>query len=94
MHKKIVLSKILRKILPYRNLAKWFLLLVEESDDQNVIDNLYTTIIFQIKSIKWKKEKEILTTALQELREKEYKNQEQVNREADEIFDDLLKNME
>ncbi len=92
--RKKLLLLILEKLTPYRELAEGFLLLVQESEDQEFISQLYSLLISQIKAIKSCETKEALKTAIQKLKEKEKALQKKENEEADKLFNDLLDTIE
>ena len=50
--KKSVLQETLSVLVPYRDPAEWFLLLLKDSKDENLIDALYETITMEMWKIK------------------------------------------
>lgn len=50
--KKSVLQETLSVLVPYRDPTEWFLLLLKDSKDENLIDALYETITMEMRKIK------------------------------------------
>ena len=69
--KKQILKKILTALVPYRELAEWFLMLVDENGDEKLLNVLYTTIYNEIKNINNEKDIKNIKTALKKIKEKE-----------------------
>lgn len=71
--KKEILKKILEKLTPYREMAWDFLLILEESDeeDKDFIDTLYNQILQNIKQIKSKDQLQKIWNELKSIKNKE-----------------------
>lgn len=94
MWKKNLLITICKSLLPYWSLAEWFLFLVQESEDEEFISQLYKLFLSQIKTIKSEQAKETLKTTIQKLKEKEEILHRKEEEEAEKLFDDLLDTIE
>ena len=92
--RKQLLVIILEKLIPYRKLAEGFFLLVQNSDDEDFINELYILIKTEIKQNKSQIIKIKLQEHLQSLRERKEKSIAKDQAEAEKIFDDLLANMD
>ncbi len=87
--KKELLKIILTKLVPYRNLSSWFLILLENDADWNLSDSLYPIICKEIKNIKDKEAIEKINVQLKKIKEAELDSEQ-----FDEwFFDDLLQNV-
>ena len=92
--RKQLLVIILEKLIPYRKLAEGFSLLVQNSDDEGFINELYILIKTEIKQNKSQIIKIKLQEHLQSLRERKEKSIAKDQAEAEKIFDDLLANID
>lgn len=92
--RKQLLVIILEKLIPYRKLAEGFFLLVQNSDDEDFINELYILIKTEIKQNKSQIIKIKLQEHLQSLRERKEKSIAKDQAEAEKIFDDLLANID
>ena len=92
--RKQLLVIILEKLIPYRKLAEGFFLLVQNSDDEDFINELYILIKTEIKQNKSQIIKIKLQEHLQSLRERKEKSLAKDQAEAEKIFDDLLANID
>ena len=90
MRKKELLIQILECLLPYRDLAEGFLFLVRESENKEFLDELYTLLLSQMRTIKSQQTKEALQTTIQKLKAKEELQHQKDDEEAEKLFDDLL----
>ena len=87
--KKQLLEKILKALKPYRELAEWFLILIDETEDKELIDSLYEMINNQIKGIKDENKRKNINKTLKKLREKESNE----NSKNSEYLENLIKNI-
>lgn len=87
--KKETLKKILEALIPYRDLAEWFLLLTEKTKDEELINALYELICNQIKSIKDENKRKSINKALKQIKEKE----EEENEGNNEYLENLINNI-
>ena len=71
--KKEILKKILERLTPYREMAWDFLLILEESneEDKDFIDTLYNQILQNIKQIKSKDQLQKIWNELKSIKDKE-----------------------
>lgn len=92
--KRELLLLILEKLILYRKLAEGFFLLVQNSDDEDFINEIYTLIKTEIKQNKSQIIKIKLQEHLQSLREREERSIAKDQAEAEKIFDDLLANID
>ncbi len=93
MSKKQILIDVLTRLIPYRELAEWFLVLVKETQDEDFIQSLFFLIKKQISTIKDKQEKQSIVSQIKKI--KKVKSQEKDvtqkdKEEADKILDDLV----
>jgi Na+-translocating ferredoxin:NAD+ oxidoreductase RnfG subunit len=83
--KKTTLITILQSLVGYRELAEGFLVLVKQSENEQFLDELYTFIKQQIKTVQNEQQKKLINAQL-----KKIAKQEQVeHEEAESILDDL-----
>ena len=71
--RKNLLKTVLEKLIPYRNMAKDFLLILEEceEDEQEFIDKLSNEIIQGIKKIKSREKIDKISREIKKLKRKE-----------------------
>lgn len=72
--KKLALQKILEALVPYWDIAEWFLLLLQEGNDELMLA-LYDTIWKEIRNIKNKDQRQKINKALQEIKLEEGKQE-------------------
>jgi len=93
IQKKQTLQKILTALISYWEPAEWFLILLNETQNDELIEKLYHEILKNIKEIKSKWQQEQIKTALEKLKE----NSEQVikadENEANKMLDDFINNI-
>ena len=89
LQKKKLLQKILKALVPYWDLAKWFQLLINETEDDELIDSLYEMISNQIKSIKDEDKRKNINKALKQIKEKE----EEESKGNNEYLENLINNI-
>lgn len=94
MRKKELLIQILDRLIPYRNLAEGFLLLVKESEDSEFINEIYQLLLVNMKKISSQQIKGKIQKNIEELKAKESKLQAEEYAEIEHIFDDLLDNLD
>ena len=87
--KKQALQKILEALIPYRDMAEWFLLLLENNKDENIINTLYNTIINEIKNINNENDRKNIKKSLEKIKEQEEKEKKEEN----EYLKDLINNI-
>ena len=92
-NKKKALIKILKQLKPYRELAEGFMILVKESKDDNLADELLNIIYDQVKKIQQNEKKEQIYNQLKMLK-KHNKASELDKKEADALLDALLAMLE
>ena len=68
--KKETLKKILEALIPYRDMAEWFLLLLKEEWNEKLKEDLYQEILKEIRNINSKSQQENIKNALEKLKEK------------------------
>jgi len=91
--KKKILKKILTALVPYWELAEWFLLLLEEEWNEGIEEKLYQRILKEIRNINSKTQQENIKTALQKLKEKSETVTKTEEKEAEEMLDDFMNNL-
>lgn len=94
MSKKELLLQILERLIPYRDLAEGFLLLVKESEDSEFIDEIYQLLLVNMKKISSQQVKETIQKKIEELKTKEAKLQVKECAEIEQMFDNLLDNLD
>ena len=87
--KKETLKKILEALVPYRELAQWFLLLLKEDWNDEIKENLYQIIINEIRQIKDENKIKKIKKSLKIIKEKELK--EKIV--EDKYLNDLINNI-
>ncbi len=87
--KKQALQKTLETLIPYRDMAEWFLLTLQETEREELSDALYDTISMEIKSIKDEKKRKIVKNALEKIKQHEKIE----NRETEQYLEDLIDNI-
>ena len=88
--KKQALQKILEALIPYREMAEWFLLILKEEWNDELKEKLYKIIIQEIKNINSKTQQENIKNALQKLKEKSEQITKADEDEADQMLDDFI----
>ena len=92
--KKQLLIEILKKLEWHRELATWFLIIVEKTWNEKIINQLLKLIQKWIKSIKEKNIRTKLINRIKELQKKWDKEQEESNNETENLLEDFINNME
>ena len=93
MIEKILIINVLEKIKPYWDMAEWFLVVVQQSDNQEILDELWWLIYIWVKTITDEKKKELIKNQLLQIKslrliEEESSSKDQ--KDADTILDGLL----
>ena len=83
------LQRIIEALIPYRDMAEWFLILLQEEWNNELIKRIYERIITEIKSINSEKKKKNIKKGLKKLKEKEQKEKQNEN----EYLEDLINNI-
>ena len=91
--KKQALQNILEALIPYRDMAKWFLLILQEGWNDELKENLYENIIEEIKNINSKTQQENIKNALQKLKEKSEQTTKADEEDAEKMLDDFINNI-
>ena len=91
--KKQALQKILESLIPYRDMAEWFLLILQEGWNDELKENLYENIIEEIKNINSKTQQENIKNALQKLKEKSEQTTKADEEDAEKMLDDFINNI-
>ncbi len=87
--KKQALQKILEALVPYWDMAEWFLLLLKEWWNDELIEQLYNKIKSEIKKINNEKNRKNIKSALKNIKKKEEKERNEEN----EYLEDLINNI-
>lgn len=90
---KQLLINILNTINPYRDLAEWFLTIVQNTDDDNLIKYLLIEIQNWIKSIKSKRSKDEIKRKIKKISDENNKKNKKDKEEADKILEDFIKSI-
>ena len=91
--KKGTLKKILEALVPYRELAQWFLLLIQEDGNDELKEKLYQEILQQIRNISSKTQQENIKKALKALKKKSNKTIKKDQDEAEKMLNDFIDNI-
>ena len=93
--KKIqVLKKILEALIPYWEMAEWFLLILNEEWNNDLKENLYQNIIKEIKNINSKTQQENIKNTLKNLKEKWEQTTKTDKDDAEKMLDDFINEIE
>lgn len=84
------LQKILEALVPYWEMAEWFLLILQEEWNDELKENLWQNIIKEIKNITSKTQQENIKNALQRLKEKSEQATKADEDEAEKMLDDFI----
>jgi predicted component of type VI protein secretion system len=88
--KKQALQKILEALIPYREMAEWFLLILKEEWNDELKEKLYQNIIKEIRNINSKTQQGNIKNALQKLKEKTEQTTKADEDEAEKMLDDFI----
>lgn len=91
--KKQALQRILEALIPYWDLAEWFLLLLNEEWNDELIEKLYQQILSEIMKITSEEQQEKIKTALQRLREKSDATTKSDEEDAEQMLNDFIDNI-
>ena len=91
--KKNLLINILKAIDWYRDLAGWFLTIIQNTNDENLINNTLTEIQNWIKSIKSQRNKEKIKNKITEIYKENDKKLKEDKQNAEKFLDDFIKNI-
>ena len=94
MKDKQKLIEILKQLEWNRDLARWFLLIVEKTEDEKLIDEIIKLIKRWIRTIKNNRIRTKLIERVKELQRKWDLDQETSNEEADSRLDDFINGVE
>ena len=87
------MQKILEALIPYWELAEWFLLLLNEEWNDELIEKLYQQILSEIRKINSEEQQEKIKTALQKLRERSDAVTKSDEDDAEEMLNDFIDNI-
>ena len=88
------LKTILKALIPYWNLAEWFLTIVEQTNDKELENQILSMIYKWVKSITSEKDRTKIKNKINEMQKKnDFENQKD-QEEADKILDDFINNIE
>ncbi len=97
MIEKTLVINVLEKIKPYWDMAEWFLVVVQQSDNQEVVDELWGLIYTWIITITDEKKKELIKNQLiqiKSLRVAEEQSNFKDQKDADDMLNNLLNDIE
>jgi predicted component of type VI protein secretion system len=92
--KKQALQKILEALIPYWDMAEWFLLILKEEWNDELKEKLYQNIIKEIRNINSKTQQENIKNALQKLKEKTEQTTRADEEDAEKMLDDFINNIQ
>ena len=93
MIEKTLIINVLEHLKPYWDMAEWFLVVVQQSDNQEVVDELRGLIYTWITTIADENQKNLIKNQLlqiQSLRLAEEESSSKDQKDADTILDGLL----
>ena len=90
LEKKQALQNILEALSPYWDMAEWFLLILQEGWNDELKENLYETIIKEIKNINSKTQQENIKNALKKLKSKSEEASKADEDDAEKILDNFI----
>ena len=88
------LKTILTALIPYWNLAEWFLAIVEGTDDEELEKQILSMIYKWVKSITSNKDRMEIKKMINQMQKKYDFESKKDQEEADKILDDFINNME
>lgn len=88
------LETILIALIPYRNLAEWFLTIMKESEDEELENQILQMINKWIKSIKSEHDRMKIKKKIKELEKKNSYENEKDKKEAEFILNNFINNIE
>lgn len=88
------LKTILTALIPYWNLAEWFLAIIEETDDEELEKQILSMIYKWVKSITSDKDRMKIKKMINQMQKKCDSESKKDQEEADKILDDFINNME
>ncbi len=92
--KKQTLQRILEALIPYWDLAEWFLIIIEQSNDEELENQILSMIYKWVKSITSEKDRIKIKKKINETqKENDFANQKD-QEEADKILNDFINNIE
>lgn len=91
--KKQALEKILEALIPYWDLAEWFLLILNKGNNDELIEKLYQEILKEIRNIDSESQQKQIKTALQKLKEKSEQVCKEDENEAEIMLEDFINNI-
>lgn len=91
--KKQALQNILEALIPYWDMAEWFLLILQEEWNDELKEKLYQNIIKEIKNIDSKAQQKNVRNALQRLKHKSEQTSKADEDEAEKMLDDFINNV-
>lgn len=93
MIEKTLIINVLEQLKPYWDMAEWFLVVVQQSDNQEILDELWGLIYTWITTIADANQKNLIKNKLlqiQSLRLAEEESSSKDQKDADTILDGLL----
>lgn len=91
--KKELILRVLEKLEWYWDMAPWFLVIVEKTWDEKIIDELLKLIQIGIKSIKDKRVRTKIANRIKELQKEWDLTQEIEKEEAEKMLDEFISNI-
>ena len=88
-----ILKTILEQLIPYWDLAEWFLLLLNEEWNDELKEKLYQNILTEIRNIKSKVQQQKIKTALKKLKERSEYSIKGDEEDAVNILNDFINNI-
>lgn len=87
--KKQALQKVLKALIPYRDMAEWFLSTLQETENEELLAALYEAISIEIKNIKDEKKQKNVKNILEKINQQEKTE----NNGTEQYLEDLIDNM-
>ena len=93
MTKREALVMILSKLVPYWDMAEWFLLIAKEEWNDGLIDLIYGDILKNIRNINSINQRTEMKNVLELIKEKSAISMRKDEQEADNILNDFINNL-
>ncbi len=87
--KKELIKKVLEALIPYRNMAEWFLIILQNEWNDEIKETLFENIINEIKNINNENDRNKIKSTLEKIKEQENKEKEEEWKYLDELINNI-----
>lgn len=87
--KKELIKKVLEALIPYRNMAEWFLIILQNEWNNEIKETLFENIINEIKNINNENDRNKIKSTLEKIKEQENKEKEEEWKYLDELINNI-----